>query len=80
MIALNLPDLRLTTSKLFANEDFDAFLVSELALSTMCTFQIDGRIPEDYYSSEEKEALTDPRWVSWKQLRPLVYQDRKSVV
>lgn len=74
MIALRLPDLRLTASKLFANEDFDSFLVSEISLSTMCAFQIDGHIPEDYYSSEEKETLTDPKWISWKQLRPLVYQ------
>lgn len=74
MIALHLPDLRLTTSKLFVNEDFDSFLVSEVSLSTMCAFQIDGHIPEDYYSSEEKESLPDTRWISWKKLRPLVYQ------
>ena len=74
MIALHFPDIRLTTGKLFAAEDFDTFLVSELSLSTLCTFQIDGHIPEGYYSSEELEALPDQTHVSWKQLRPLVFQ------
>jgi hypothetical protein len=35
---------------------------------------VDGRIPEDYYNKEETESLPDPKWVSWKQLRPLIYQ------
>lgn len=74
MLALSLPDIKSATSKLFANEDFDGFLVSEISLSTMCTFQIDGHIPADYYSSEEKESLPDTHLISWKQVRPLVYQ------
>lgn len=74
MIALHFPDIRLTTNKLFAAEDFDAFLVSELSLSTFCSFQIDGHIPEDYFSSEELEELPDQKLIAWKQLRPLVFQ------
>lgn len=74
MIALRLPDIRTTTNKLFAAEDFDAFLVSEVSLSTFCSFQIDGRIPSDYYSEEEQTSLIDKQTIAWKQLRPLMYQ------
>lgn len=74
MTALHFPDIRLTTNKLFAAEDFDAFLVSELSLSTLCTFQVDGHIPVDYFSAEELEGLPDPKLIAWKQLRPLVFQ------
>ena len=74
MIALRFPDIRLTTSRLFAAEDFDAFLVSELSLSTLCTFQVDGHIPEDYFSAEELESLPDAKLIAWKQLRPLIFQ------
>ena len=74
MIALRLPDIRTTTGKLFAAEDFDTFLVSEVSLSTFCSFQIDGRIPADYYSTEEQESLPDKNNISWKQLRPLMYR------
>lgn len=74
MIALRLPDIKTTTNKLFAAEDFDAFLVSEVSLSTFCSFQIDGRIPADYYSDEEQEALIDKQTIAWKQLRPLMFQ------
>lgn len=74
MIALRFPDLRLTTGRLFAGEDFDAFLVSELSLSTLCTFQIDGHMCEDYFNSDELDAMSDQKFVSWKQLRPLMYQ------
>lgn len=74
MIALRFPDIRRTTAKLFTAEDFDTFLVSELSLSTLCSFQIDGHIPADYFSGEELEALPDKDLISWKQLRPLVFQ------
>ena len=74
MIALRLPDIRTTTNKLFAAEDFDAFLVSEVSLSTFCSFQIDGRIPADYYNDEEQQSLIDKQTIAWKQLRPLMYQ------
>lgn len=74
MLALRFPDIRLTTGKLFTGEDFDTFLVSELSLSTLCTFQIDGHIPENYFNAEELEAMPDQHLISWKQLRPLVFQ------
>ena len=74
MISLHFPDLRLTANRLFTGEDFDAFLVSEMSLSTLCTFQIDGHIPADYYTQEEQEALPDAKLTAWKQLRPLVCQ------
>ncbi len=74
MIALHFPDIRLTTAKLFVQEDFDSFLVSELSLTTLCTFQIDGRIAADYFSTDEFAALSDHEFVSWKLLRPFVYQ------
>ena len=74
MIALHFPDIRLTTAKLVVQEDFDSFLVSELSLTTLCTFQIDGRIAADYFGTEEFAALSDHEFVSWKLLRPFVYQ------
>jgi len=74
MIALSFPDIRMTTARLFTGEDFDSFLVSELSLSTLCTFQVDGHIAKDYYSAEELEAMPDQTFVAWKYLRPFLYQ------
>ena len=74
MIALSFPDIRLTTAKLFVQDDFDSFLVSEISLTTLCTFQIDGRIAADYFNSDEFAALPDQDLVSWKLLRPFLYQ------
>ncbi len=74
MTAVTLPDISMTTHKLFLEDDFDPFLVSEMSLSTFCTFQTDGRISTDYFSEDELSALPDRRFISWKQLRPCACQ------
>ncbi len=74
MLALRFSDIRLTTSRLFSGEDFDSFLVTEVSLSTLCSFTIDGHIPPDYFSGEELGEMPDARFISWGKLRPFVYQ------
>lgn len=73
MIALQLPDIKTMTSKLFAHEAFDYFLVSEATIQTANTIYIDGHLHADFYDNDEKEALRDPVFSDWASLRPVCF-------
>ena len=44
MIALKAEDVKSFTTKLFVREDFDAFLVKEVNITTYNSFSIDGHV------------------------------------
>ena len=46
MIALKAEDVKSFTTKLFVREDFDAFLVKEVNITTYNSFSIDGCLQE----------------------------------
>lgn len=74
MIALKLPDIKTMTSKLFAHEAFDYFLVPEVTIQNANTIFIDGHIHGDFYDADEKESLRDQTFSDWAALRPICYQ------
>ena len=55
MIALKAEDVKSFTTKLFVREDFDAFLVKEVNITTYNSFSIDGHVKQGYYTEEERE-------------------------
>ena len=52
MIALKAEDVKSFTTKLFVREDFDAFLVKEVNITTYNSFSIDGHVKQGYYTEE----------------------------
>ena len=58
------------------SEKFDAFLVEEASVTTFNTFEIDGHIVKDFYTSEEIEAAGGalPVFSQWKDIRPICFQ------
>ena len=77
MIALKAEDVKSFTTKLFVREDFDAFLVKEVNITTYNSFSIDGHVKQGYYTEEEREENHIEEFSSWKTLRPFCL-DRKS--
>ena len=55
MIALKAEDVKSFTTRLFVREDFDAFLVKEVNITTYNSFSIDGHVKQGYYTEEEQE-------------------------
>lgn len=53
MIALNLPDIKDFMHTLLCTDTFDNFLLMEAAIYGSCTWEMDGSINTDFYSSEE---------------------------
>ena len=74
MTALSILDLKAFTAQLFARDGFDSFFVQEATVVTACSFTIDGRIPEGYYSEEELSSLPDRDFSMWQAVRPLCYE------
>ena len=57
MLALKLTDNKDFMNKFLRSDIFDHFLLQEGSIVTASTYVIDGRITENFYSSEEMEEL-----------------------
>lgn len=73
MIALNIEDIRLFTSRLFVGEAFDHFLVKEASIVTFNTFTIDGKVRPGYYSREEMEEKKIEAMSAWAAVKPFCF-------
>lgn len=74
MQSLQIPDVKDFMGKLLGSELFDAFVVSEAALTTFTTFQIDGSFHKDYYSEDLQQEESCPTALTWKLLRPHIFE------
>ena len=73
MIALKAEDVKSFTTKLFVREDFDAFLVKEVNITTYNSFSIDGHVKQGYYTEEEREENNIEEFSTRKTLRPFCF-------
>lgn len=72
MTVIEITEIKSFMNKLFLEEAFDSFHVSEARFVTFSTFYIDGALKKDYYSKEELEVaqMENQRFSSWRQIRP----------
>lgn len=72
MISLQIEAVKPFMNKLLLQPSFDSFLLVEAAVTTCCTFHIDGHLKPDYYTREEQESLNlaGRRFSRWQELRP----------
>ena len=62
-------DTKKCMNALLLHPAFDSFLFIEGDITTFNTFQFNGRLKKDFFSTEEKEALDDREYALWKELR-----------
>ncbi|MCD2493599.1 DUF5721 family protein [Lacrimispora sp. NSJ-141] len=74
MIALKIPDKKDFTSKLFLQDTFDAFMVSQASFTTSITVSLDGSLHRDYFTDAEWEEMEQHDFARWPLLKPLCYQ------
>lgn len=75
MLALKISSTKSFMNHLLVADTFDNFLMAEATVSTAHTYQIDGHINKDFFSSEE---LTDVDsllydFSEWKDMKPLCF-------
>lgn len=79
MIALQIKETKNFMNALLIAEQFDMFQVEETTITTFNTFEIDGHMVKDFYTSEEIEELESksgqfPDFSFWKDIRPICFQ------
>lgn len=74
MLAWNIADVKEFMSKLLIKDTFDTFYLSELEIVTFYKVHLSGRLNQDWYSGEEREALGAREYSWWKEVKPLVFQ------
>lgn len=74
MIALKIPDKKDFTSKLFLQDTFDAFLVSQASFTTSIPITLDGSLHKDYFTDAEWEEMEQHDMPRWSLLKPLCFQ------
>ena len=61
-------------NQLLLQQTFDKFLFVKGEIVTFAAFQMDGKLNEAYYGSDETEALRGRTLALWSQIRPTAHQ------
>lgn len=75
MIALQIQDIKDFMSKFLIGTAFDAFWLSEAAITTSVTYTIDGSLHPEFFDTQETELLTEQgrNYALWKDMRPFCF-------
>lgn len=75
MLALKISSTKTFMHHLLVNDTFDNFLMSDATISTANTYQLDGHINKDFFSSEELMDGSCPAYdfSEWKDMKPLCF-------
>ena len=74
MTAFEISELKDFTSKLFIQNTFDAFLVSQASFTTSISITLDGSLRKDYFTEAEWEEMPQHDLARWSLLKPLCFQ------
>ena len=74
MIALNIVDVKGFMDKLLIKNVFDNFLLTELEINTFVKFKVQGRLNQNFFSSDELEQLNERSLAKWSEIRPYAFQ------
>lgn len=75
MLALNITDVKDFMNKLLIGQVFDHFWLNEATITTYNTFSVDGRLQQDFFDSDAREALAQSArtYSLWKEVKPFCY-------
>lgn len=73
MISEQIKNVKKFMEKLLIDCSFDKFLVNEISITTYNTFEIDGHINKNFYTSDEFEQLENPKFSYWSKLKPFCF-------
>lgn len=73
MVAFQIREVKNFMARLFQREDFDTFAVREGQVQMAAGFSFNGHRNHDFYTEEELCSLTEPDFMLWSELKPLVF-------
>lgn len=69
-------DIKTFMNELLIHEKYDSFYLYEARVKTGLDYYISGKVNQDFYDSEELEALSEEssfEYISWKHIKNTVY-------
>lgn len=73
MKSYDIEDIKEYMNQLLVNERFDSFYLYEARVKGALDYFIGGKLNMDYYDEEEKKELEDSEYISWGQVKHIVY-------
>lgn len=73
MIAMKILDVKKFMEKLFIGPMFDDFLLVSATIKVSITWNLDGDINKDYYSTDELELLGERKYIQWSDIKLSVF-------
>lgn len=74
MLALQVPEIKKFMGKFLAGEVFDNFLLVEIDVANYASIHVSGRRNRTWYDDEEWEEIKEQEYMTWREVRPVVYQ------
>ena len=73
MIVLQIESIKAFMERMFCSDMFDRFHLKSCEVTTFVTFSLDGKRYDEWFDSEEK-SRDSMGLVTWKQVKPYVYE------
>jgi hypothetical protein len=73
VISLKVIDLKAFMNSLLVQNIFDDFYLWEADFKTFGELHINGKLNEDYYSSDELEVLEGRKYATWSEIKPFAF-------
>ena len=74
MLALQILEIKKFMGKLLAGEVFDNFLLVEIDVANYAAIHLSGRRNHAWYDDDEWAEIKEQEYMTWREVRPLVYQ------
>ena len=73
MLSIQIQDVKEFMNQLLRADLFHPFYLWEASIKTGVSYHIDGRLNEDFYNTDELEALPQTDYISWAAIKPQIF-------
>ena len=73
MLSIQIQDVKEFMNQLLRADLFHPFYLWEASIKTGVSYHVDGRLNEDFYNTDELEALPQTDYISWAQIKPQIF-------
>ena len=73
MLSIQIQDVKEFMNGLLRSELFHPFYLWEASIKTSVSYHIDGRLNQDFYSTDELEVLPQTDYIAWSSVKPQIF-------
>ncbi len=73
MLSIQIQDVKEFMNHLLRSDLFHPFYLWEASIKTAVHYHIDGRLNQDFYNTDELEALPQSDYISWTDIKPQIF-------